>query len=176
MNLSYVRQKVFCIVPLLSAPFPINHLAADPIRTPVKSHQCGGSKRKPNSRAAGFYIKHYRCRYGLPNGSGGETFSAPAGTYYLEYRNVPPTYNFRSLRSDNPQTLEIGGTITFNIQYFKTEEQKGSGRCQAFAMVTPVKTGNVVRAHPCASPCCYSRPRTGCSARPRPVCPSSCPV
>ena len=58
----------------------------------------------------------------LRNGSAGETFDVDAGTYFLEVRALPGDYPYYLIHSDNPQSVDEGGEITFNVEYFETEE------------------------------------------------------
>ena len=55
------------------------------------------------------------------NGSNGETFLFSDGTYYLRAHGKTDA-PYPLIHSDNPQALEIGETITYNVQYFATEE------------------------------------------------------
>ncbi len=57
------------------------------------------------------------------NGSAGETFQVDSGSYFLEVRNLISSHPYYLLHSDNPQFVEEDATITFNVQYFETEEQ-----------------------------------------------------
>ena len=57
------------------------------------------------------------------NGTSDETFDIENSVYFLEIRKIWETHPFYLVHSDNPQTLEAGGNITFNVQYFETEEQ-----------------------------------------------------
>jgi len=57
------------------------------------------------------------------NGSSGEKFSFPAGVYFLEVLKKEIRYPYHMIRSDNPQTLIAGQTITYYAQYFQTSEQ-----------------------------------------------------
>jgi len=59
----------------------------------------------------------------LRNGSAGEVFQKESGSYFLEVRNLFGSHPYHLLYSDNPQFLLEDETITFNVQYFKTEEQ-----------------------------------------------------
>jgi hypothetical protein len=57
------------------------------------------------------------------NGSSGETFQIKSGIYYLEAQ--PTTYyKARSIDGDNPKTLPAGGTVTFHVIYYPTQEAK----------------------------------------------------
>ena len=56
------------------------------------------------------------------NGSASETFSADAGSYFLEVRSLPGDHPYSWLFSENPQLVEEGATVTFTAQYFETEE------------------------------------------------------
>lgn len=56
------------------------------------------------------------------NGSSGESFNIDAGTYYLEVRGLVHTYPYYYVFSSNPQILAENDTITFNVQYFKTQD------------------------------------------------------
>lgn len=57
------------------------------------------------------------------NGSSGETFQIKSGVYYLEAQ--PATYyKARSIDGDNPKTLSAGGTVTFHVIYYPTQEAK----------------------------------------------------
>lgn len=58
------------------------------------------------------------------NGAKGENFTFPAGTYFFEAQPASSVRPYRLIRSENPQRLLAGGSITFSVQYFKTEEQK----------------------------------------------------
>jgi hypothetical protein len=60
------------------------------------------------------------------NGSSGETFNLEAGTYFIEAQKSDNIRPYRLIRSDNPQTVTAGETITFDIQYFQTEDQKNN--------------------------------------------------
>lgn len=57
------------------------------------------------------------------NGSAGEVFQADFGSYFLEVRNLLGDHPYHLLYSDNPQFLSENETITFNVQYFETEEE-----------------------------------------------------
>lgn len=57
------------------------------------------------------------------NGSAGETFQVDSGSYFLEVRNLMGSYPYYLLHSDNPQFVEEDAMITYNVQYFETEEQ-----------------------------------------------------
>ncbi|MBN2306518.1 hypothetical protein JXD20_00875 [Candidatus Peregrinibacteria bacterium] len=58
------------------------------------------------------------------NGSGSESFQVDTGSYFLEVRAVPVNHPYYLIHSDNPQYLDSGDTVTFNVQYFETEEEK----------------------------------------------------
>lgn len=57
------------------------------------------------------------------NGTMGEVFTITPYTYFLEARQAF-NYPFFLLESDTPQELVNGGTITFDLRYFKKIEQK----------------------------------------------------
>lgn len=57
------------------------------------------------------------------NGISDETFDIENGVYFLEVRKIWETHPFYLVHSDNPQTLEAEGDVTYNVQYFETEEQ-----------------------------------------------------
>lgn len=57
----------------------------------------------------------------IRNGSSSETFDVDTGTYYLEVRGVPNDRPYYYLHSENPQTVDEGETVIFNVQYFETE-------------------------------------------------------
>ena len=59
----------------------------------------------------------------LRNGSSGETFSFKEGTYFLRVYKKDSTHPYNVIYSNNPQTLTADETITFNVQYFKTQEE-----------------------------------------------------
>lgn len=60
--------------------------------------------------------------YLIRNGSFGETFQAEEGYYYLDVRGLSNRPYFIRY-SKNPQFLYGGSTITFSVQYFKTQEE-----------------------------------------------------
>lgn len=57
------------------------------------------------------------------NGSAGETFDVNVGNYFLEVRGLAGDHPYYTIYSDNPQTVEENQSITYNVQYFETEEQ-----------------------------------------------------
>ena len=59
----------------------------------------------------------------IRNGSSGEIFEVDSGSYFLEVRNLLGSYPYYLLHSDNPLFVDEDATITFNVQYFETEEQ-----------------------------------------------------
>ena len=56
------------------------------------------------------------------NGANSETFLFSWGTYFLETQPVHQ-HPFHMVESENPQLLMPGETITYNVFYFKTEEE-----------------------------------------------------
>ena len=58
------------------------------------------------------------------NGTYGENFNYNPGIYYLQVHPKNYDHPYYLLSSTNPQTLVTGGSINFQIQYFKTEADK----------------------------------------------------
>lgn len=92
----------------------------------------------------------------IRNGSGGETFEADTGSYYLEVRGIPGDHPYYYLHSDNPLYLDEGQTVVFNVQYFETEEDMLAASGNAPTPETPGETETVVTpdifdAHGCNS-------------------------
>jgi hypothetical protein len=89
----------------------------------------------------------------IRNGAKGEKFQVDPGIYFLEVQ-LPSDgrYQFKSLRSENPQIIEAGVTYNFNIQYFRTEEQKLAADAEPYTMKTasakPVVAPVVVKPAP----------------------------
>jgi hypothetical protein len=80
------------------------------------------------------------------NGSGGETFNFDPGIYFIEAQPKETIRPYRLIRSDNPQALATGETITFDIQYFQTEDQKNSPQVP----VAPATTAEIAPQEPIA--------------------------
>lgn len=55
------------------------------------------------------------------NGNGSETFDVNEGTYFLKVFPIGTAYPYVAVRSSNPQTVSTDGTVNFEVQYFKTE-------------------------------------------------------
>lgn len=55
------------------------------------------------------------------NGNASETFDVNEGTYFLKVFPLGIAYPYVAVKSRNPQTVSTDGTVTFEIQYFKTE-------------------------------------------------------
>lgn len=55
------------------------------------------------------------------NGNASETFDVNEGTYFLKVFPIGAAYPYVAVKSSNPQTVSTDGTVTFEVQYFKTE-------------------------------------------------------
>lgn len=75
------------------------------------------------------------------NGSFSEKFQMDAGNYYLEVRGQVSSHPYYLVHSDNPQYLYGGSSITFNVQYFETQEQKLAASGNAPAAQSPELAG-----------------------------------
>jgi len=138
-NLIKTITKAFLVLVLLAAFAPMRSLAADPTDlgkiTIEVSDQNGAAIGGDWYLYAGATSNTLVAR----NGTKGEVFNFPAGTYFLEVRNIK-THPFYKVFSANPQTLMIKGSIRFQVQYFVTEAQKAratSAPTPATPAVTP---------------------------------------
>lgn len=76
------------------------------------------------------YVGHWYLHLGttknnrvIRNGLRGKSVNLEWGDYYLDVWKVEKTGQYYLIHSENPQRLLPGEEITFNVQYFKTEEQ-----------------------------------------------------
>lgn len=58
------------------------------------------------------------------NGLSGETFNVEVGTYYLEARRTSggDVYKAYQITTENPQSVAAGESATFNVRYYRTQE------------------------------------------------------
>ncbi len=86
------------------------------------------------------------------NGTSGETFDIDDGNYYLEAQRKNSRYNYYIIYSNNPQTLEIDGEITYKIQYFKTQEDFETAKANGDTTPTPTPTPEPPTPTPAPTP------------------------
>jgi hypothetical protein len=85
----------------------------------------------------------------VTNGTKSYQFSASASEYFLEVRNTTDR-SYYSIRSDNPQRLAAKGTITFNVQYFKTLTQMKAAAFLPYPGTTALAQPSAVTTTPSA--------------------------
>jgi hypothetical protein len=81
------------------------------------------------------------------NGSSSETFKVEEGAYYLEIRWTD-YYKAYYLSGDNPKTLLPGGTTTFNVTYYPTQEDKEAALAEPVVEPEPDVSEPVVEPEP----------------------------
>jgi len=118
-NLSKAISRLFWVLLLVATFVPMRSLAADPTDLGKITIQVTDEN---GVNLAGNWYLHAGTAIGntvIRNGTKGEVFNSPAGSYFLEVRNLKahPFY---------PQMLDIGGSIEFKVQYFTTEDQKAN--------------------------------------------------
>ncbi len=86
------------------------------------------------------------------NGSSGEEFSMPAGHYYLEAQRKSSRYPLVWLKSVNPQTLEAGKTLRWELQYFKTQEELDAAKNAPAPAPTSAPTAPASKPEPNPAP------------------------
>jgi len=122
-NLLKKTSGFFWVLLLVATLIPMQSLAAEPTdmgKITVDVRDENGVKM-----IGDWYLHQGTTDQGLVlrNGTKGEEFNFTAGVYFIEVRNLK-LYPFYKVFSGNPQTLKIGGAITYTVQYFKTEAQK----------------------------------------------------
>ncbi len=119
----YKVGKYFLLTMLIVAILPINSLADEEAN--LGTININLYDQSYEDFRGGWYLHQGTTIKGpmQRNGISDETFDIEYGVYFLEVRKIWGTHPFYLIRSDNPQTLETGGSITFNVQYFETEEQ-----------------------------------------------------
>lgn len=77
------------------------------------------------------------------NGSSGETFTVQEGIYFLTVYKKDYFRPYHVIYSTNPQTLTANETITFNVQYFKTEEEMANAEAPSVTETATEDTSTV---------------------------------
>lgn len=129
----YRVGKYFLLTLLIATLLPINNLADLSVRALATSDE----EASLGTININLYDQNYEDFIGnwylhqgttikgrlIRNSISDETFDIENGVYFLEVRKIWKTHPFYLVHSDNPQTLEAEGEITYNVQYFETEEQ-----------------------------------------------------
>jgi hypothetical protein len=141
LNLLKRATGVFGVLLLLATFAPMRALAADP--TDLGKITIEVSDQNGTSLSGDWYLHSGKTEANdtVRNGSKGEVFDFPAGTYFLEVRNLK-LYPFYKIFTANPQTLNVGDGIQFDVQYFQTEDQK-NGATNAPVMIEPAASQTV---------------------------------
>ena len=128
---SKVYSFIFAIIILAAYIIPFTALAAE--SEPTTGTVVINVTDEYGDDVSGNWLLHFGTRT-IRNGMRSYSFETDPHSYTLEAR-AANNYPYRVITTENPQMLEAGETITFDVMYFKTEEDMIAAEARDYAIL-----------------------------------------